>query len=178
MTGKEWIKLGNIAGVSVFGPDTVPEVEIEVDTINVHFCDFPEIENVKVIEQEGNPIGVVIYFKDGTKQKAICQKGDAFNLETGVALCLLKWFYALSADGSDGTKNANNAIREAIQIRENKLAEIEAEKEAEKIMREANRQYSEKRHKKALKRREARIEEMVEALSRFSKIAYGDKENN
>ncbi len=173
MTGKEWIKLGDIAGVSVFGSDTVPEVEI--DTVNVHFCDFPDIENVKVIEQEGNSIGVVIYFMDGTKQKAICQKGDTFDLETGVALCLLKWFYALEADGSDGTKNANNAIREALKIREDRLALIEEKKKREEEIKEANRQYSEKRHKKALKRRQARIEEMVEALSQFSKIAYGDK---
>lgn len=132
------------------------------------FFNKPMIKNVKVISQEGNPIGVLVFFEDGTKQKAICQKGDTFNLETGIAMCLLKWFYADKPDGSDGTKNANNAIKNAIKVRDKNLALIAEEKKKKAELKEANRKFEEKRHKKSLKRREARIREMVEAIERAS----------
>lgn len=37
-----------------------------------------------------NDRAVKVTFKDGTYEKAVCQKGDIFNKETGVYVCILK----------------------------------------------------------------------------------------
>lgn len=127
----------------------------------------PVTKDVKIIKQKnGDPIGVVVFFADGTKQKAVCQKGDTFDLETGIAMCLLKWFYADNAEGSHGTKNSNNAIREVIKVMNDNLALEEKAKEEEQRIKRKQEKNRKRKQKRAMNQREARIQEMTEAIKR------------
>ncbi len=72
------------------------------------------IKNVEVLTSEsvrlkkkGEPYETkvtVVTFKDGTKEKAVCDRRDKFNLETGITICLAKHM-------AGGQRNLYDAVR-------------------------------------------------------------------
>lgn len=92
--------------------ESTPQEIHEISVIAKGLCDcLEEITTISPVVQEGrlrkvvrrkplyeptvkqvifNEPATIVYWKDGTKTVVRCQKGDAFNKETGIALCYLK----------------------------------------------------------------------------------------
>jgi len=91
---------------------------------------------------------VEVTFRDGLKEKAVCQDGDVFSLEQAITICLAKHLIG-------GSSKYNNTIRRAIKDYENKLKRIKegaAEKERinkKKVKRLASKQRREEKRKEA-----------------------------
>ena len=48
--------------------------------------------DIRIVHDDGKPIGVIMDWSDGTKTKAICEKSDRdnFNLDFGLTICMMK----------------------------------------------------------------------------------------
>ena len=111
-----------------------------------------KVSNVKTIYHEGQPVGVKVYFTDGTAEKAICEEGDRpnFSLDFGITICLCKKLMG----GSHQYNNAIHKIRKDMEARAYAIALAEEKK------REANEAKQKARQEKARKKREAREREI------------------
>lgn len=98
---------------------------------------------------------VVAYFKDGTKEKAVVQDGDTFDVNTGLEICILKHM---------GTKygiNFQNAFRKnkkAIDKKHEKNIAKKVEAERKKNAAKA------KLERKKRKRKEEQIDTIAKAI--------------
>lgn len=112
----------------------------------------PAVTDAKTIYADGQPIGVKVYFADGTEEKAICEEGDRpnFNLDFGITICLCKKLMG-------GSHNYNSAIHKIRKDMEKRAYEKALEKEREK---ERNRKTQEVRQKIAKEKRDAREREI------------------
>ena len=94
---------------------------------------------------------VQIMFNDGTKEKAVCDSQDKFELETAISICISKKIMG-------GSREYHKAIKNGMKIYKNQVAEKEREDaEKEKLKRE-----NEKKIKKAEKRKKKKLEEQIE----------------
>lgn len=94
---------------------------------------------------------VEVTFKDGDKQKAVCQEPDVFSLEQAISICLTK--HLLGGSGA-----YNKAIRNGIRLYEKQL-------ETEKMIKAEEERIAKRRAKKAayMKRKaEKKREEQIE----------------
>ena len=117
-----------------------------------------EISDVKIL----SPNKVVqVIFEDGTSEKAVCDKEDTFNLETGITVCIAKKLLG-------GTKKYNKTIRNALKTMErNEKSKKEREDEEKRI--------ELKRQKMEEKRRERKIKAQEEAYYRAMKRIESEK---
>ena len=109
---------------------------------------------------------VVVWFDDGTEEKATVCEGDKFDLEYGISLCCLKHIY-----GRDGykamVKDFMRQIKSIDKAKEEKqkTEELIAKKKAKAARRKARHQEN---------RRKKRIAEMQEAIIGALKECNGD----
>ena len=135
---------------------------------------MPDIKDVKIIfGNEGEPRGVIVYFEDGTEQKAVCSGDDIFNFETGISICVTKKLLDKRTDGH-GHSVYNKIIEHAVKVYEHKEAKkekvkAEAERIAHKKVKRAEKCAARKAKKEA-EAREKRIQEQAEAYVRAMKI--------
>ena len=110
------------------------------------------VSNAKIIYNDGQPVGVKVYFADGTDEKAICEEGDRpnFNLDFGITICLCKKLL-----GGSGNYN-----RKMAKIHKDMEAKAYAAVLAEAKKREANEAKQKARQEEARKKREAREREI------------------
>lgn len=98
---------------------------------------------------------VVAYFKDGTKEKAVVQDGDTFDVNTGLEICILKHI------GTRYGINFHNAFRKnkkAIDKKHEKNIAKKAEAERKKNATKA------KLERKKRKRKEEQIDTIAKAI--------------
>lgn len=115
------------------------------------------IKDYKVYENKT----VILEFKDGTKEKAVCNEGDSFDLERGVELCVLK--HLLGVDGYKAiVKTAMKQIKAVDQVKEDK-------KKEEELIQRRKAKADRRKVRRLEKKREARINEMKEAYVRAIK---------
>lgn len=98
---------------------------------------------------------VVAYFKDGTKEKAVVQDGDTFDVNTGLEICILKHI------GTRYGINFHNAFRKnkkAIDKKHKKDIIKKAEAERKKNAAKA------KLERKKRKRKEEQIDTIAKAI--------------
>lgn len=110
------------------------------------------ISNVKTIYAEGQPIGVKVYFADGTDEKAICEEGDRsnFNLDFGITICLCKKLMG-------GSKAYNQKMKTIRKEMEDRAYAVALAKEKE---RQAKQEKHQEKLKAAQKKRDAREREI------------------
>lgn len=102
-----------------------------------------------------NDKAVVAYFKDGTKEKAVVQDGDTFDVNTGLEICILKHI------GTRYGINFYNAFRKnkkAIDKKHKKDIMKKAEAERKKNAAKA------KLERKKRKRKEEQIDTIAKAI--------------
>jgi len=122
---------------------------------------LPEIEDVEVI----NDCVTIVTFSDGTKEKAVLDKADIFNLEQGISICITKKLLA-QITGFGGTKVYNGLIKRAIKKHKAKLDSIEKSKQIEEQKKKKYDKIAAKKAKRKAAQREARINEQAEAYRR------------
>ena len=130
---------------------------------NIEICKYglPEIIDVEVI----NNCVTVVTFSDGTKEKAVLDKADTFNLEQGISICITKKLLA-QITGFGGTKVYNGLIKRAIKKYNAHLDSIEAQKQIEEQKKKKYEKIAAKKAKRKAAQREARINEQAEAYRR------------
>ena len=107
----------------------------------------------------------IVYFSDGSFEKAVCTDNDTFDIETGITICLCKKM--LKDLGGPTLSHLLRCAKHAIKDREEYLAYLEEEKEImkrRKAKAERNRQ----------RRAERRIMRIAEAIQKLSSEANGD----
>lgn len=129
--------------------------------IEIRKCGLPEIIDVEVI----NNCVTVVTFSDGTKEKAVLDKADTFNLEQGISICITKKLLA-QITGCGGTKVYNGLIKRAIKKYNAHLDSIEAQKQIEEQKKKKYEKIAAKKAKRKAAQREARINEQAEAYRR------------
>lgn len=112
---------------------------------------LPRVVDYKVYDDEnGNPKAMVVFFSDGSKERAVCEDGDTFNEEHGISVCVTK---RMMSEEGYGTKFYNAIIRDAIKAKKrNEQEKQKAENEAIQI-----RKRNEAKAEKVRAKREKRI---------------------
>lgn len=120
---------------------------------------IPKIERYSV-----NGPSIVVFFADGSKQVATCDVSDAFEVETGIMICILK---KLCGD------NVVSQVQRVVEAQEKKQAKEAKEKQLQKERKEAflakqKRMREKKLERKIRKEAEFRlaVEQKVKELSK------------
>lgn len=87
---------------------------------------MPLIKDIKTI----NDTVVIVYFGDGTTEKAVLNREDKFSFEQGISICLIKKMLSMISD-NHGSSVYNKMIKHCFDIY-NKNRESEKEKAAKK----------------------------------------------
>lgn len=131
----------------------------------------PFYEDVRVIDSNGTKV-TIVYFGDGTFEKAVCHKDDTYSLEQGISICVTKKILS-EITGLNGTTAYNRLIRKALKtMKDNRKAEEKAKQEsaAEELRRKKAAQKRQRRLAKiAERKREEAIEIQAEAYRRAMK---------
>ncbi len=122
---------------------------------------IPEVTDVEVI----NDCVTILTFADGTKEKAVLDKQDTFNLEQGISICLTKKLMSQLTFGN-GNKTYNKLIKSTIKKYFAKLDTIEEQKKTEEQKKKKYAKIAAKKAKRKEKQKEARINEQAEAYRR------------
>ena len=136
------------------------------------------VTDIRIVYDDGKPIGVIMDWADGVKTKAICEKSDRdnFNLDFGLTICMAKKMIDFMK--SRGMLDVNETYMKAIDSYHKLLKKKEVSKNAEKERIKAENEAKQKaRQDEARKKREARereIEIQKEAYLRAMKEYYGD----
>lgn len=112
---------------------------------------------------------VMVTFSDGTTEKAVLDRYDVFNIEQGIAICIMKKSFSNISYGN-GSSVYNKLVEYGLKAYNDILAaecKVEAEK-YEKEVREKRKaeKAQRKRERKAAEKREAEIEIQKEAYLR------------
>ena len=122
---------------------------------------IPEVTDVEVI----NNCVTILTFADGTKEKAVLDKQDTFNLEQGISICLTKKLLSQLTLGN-GNKTYNKLIKNTLKKYFAKLDAIEKQKKADEQKKKKYAKIAAKKAKRKEKQKEARINEQAEAYRR------------
>lgn len=121
--------------------------ENNMKKINTNF----KIKDYKVYENRA----VVVEFEDGTKEKAVCNEDDQFDLERGISLCVLKKIFGADEYKSI-VKTAMNQIKAIDKAKEDK-------KKEEELIARKKAKAAKKKARRLERKRNERVEEMKEA---------------
>ena len=130
------------------------------DNTDIPFVDRVETYNDRVVK---------VTFIDGTFTKSVCSENDAFDLDVGITICLMKrWL------GKDGNRLYNNLIRKIHKRMDQKERIAQKEKELRAEIREKERKMKAKKAAKKEKARQEQIEiqkqSYIEALKTVSGV--------
>lgn len=105
---------------------------------------MPAIKDVKIVKDKV----VIVFFVDGTQEKAVCAEGDTFSVENGISICLMK---KLLNDmcGCSGAGIYNNLVRHAMK----KVGAGKKKEEAEREKVKAEKAKRKKAHDDASERK-------------------------
>lgn len=117
------------------------------------------------------PVGVLIEFENGDKQKAVVQGDDWYDYETGVAICLFKELLCrITGEESErGTYLFNKLVKEALKSQRKFEEEQEKEEELQALIKHRRDKRFEKKKKRAEREAEKQIEIQKEAYIRAMK---------
>ena len=138
----------------LFSPDIV---SLNCSAIKISKC--PSIKDVNILVKDKV---VEVIFTDGTKQKAVCDEHDKFDLETEISICITKHLLG-------GTKEYNDAVRAGVKVHNDKLKKIEEEKKLKELIARKKAKRLAKKQKQAEKKREEAIAIQTEAYIRAMK---------
>lgn len=133
---------------------------------------IPAVKDVKVI---GDSV-VIMYFADGTTEKAVLNKEDTFSLEQGISICLTKKMLSMISEDS-GSSVYNKLVEHCLNVYKNNRQAEQDETQKKIADKEAAKKFKEKldrkKARKAAEKREAQIEIQKEAYLRAMKEYNG-----
>lgn len=136
------------------------------------------ISDIRVIHDDGKPIGVIMDWTDGTKTKSICEKADRdnFNLDFGLTICVTKKMieFLKLYDLVDSNETYMKFIDSCHKFLKNKEDAKIAEKERIKAENEAKQKAKQDEAHKRNEAREREIEIQKEAYLRAMKEYQDD----
>lgn len=124
---------------------------------------IPDVNYIEVI----NDRVIIVYFCDGTTEKAVLAKNDTFSLENGLSICLTKKLLSKVSNGN-GSSVYNKLIEYMIKTYEQQV-------EMERIEDEELKAFKEREEKKIVKakaKREKRLNAIREEQIEIQKEAY------
>ncbi len=132
---------------------------------------FDEVKDITLIkEKNGRECGVIIDFKNGNRQKAVCVGEDEFNLEVGITICLTKYLAEAYFHAKNGSATYNKAVEKCVKFLDKKDLKKREEEEKEKHIKAAKVKRAEKKARREARRlvqmREDAINVMTEAYVR------------
>ena len=147
----------------------IADVQIEYETVKdiiVNSNERDDKGNYKVEKKiTKKPVKVIVVFKNGDIQHAVCHKDDEFDFEIGISICIMKELLHFLGV-KNPTKTYNDLIKIGVAVYNEKqkfIQELQKQEEAKKI-REASKQR--RRQRKAAKKKEREIEILAEAIRR------------
>lgn len=130
--------------------------------------DFKIMDSIADIQVLNEKV-VMVTFSDGKTEKAVLDTYDAFNVEQGIAICIMKKCFSQISNGN-GSSVYNKLVEYGLKAYNDILAaksKAEAEKQEKEARAKRNAEKAErKRARKAAKKREAEIEIQKEAYLR------------
>lgn len=167
-------------GVIYNSPETMPKeanTHLYVEDGKVRLAIYKNGHRLKDIElidgiadiQVLNKKVVIVTFTDGDTKKAILDTYDTFNIEQGIAICIMKKYFSKISNGN-GSSVYNKLVEYGMKTY-NEIFTSKSKSEVEKQENEAKEKRNadkakRKREKKAAKKREAEIEIHKEAYLR------------
>lgn len=110
-----------------------------------------KIKDYKVYEDTA----LIVEFEDGTKEKAVCNEDDKFDIERGITICVLKHLFGVDGYKSM-VKKAMNQIKAVDKAKEDK-------KKEEELIARKKAKAARKKARRLERKRNERIEEMKTA---------------
>lgn len=124
--------------------------EVNKNTKEKNMKDF-KIKDYKVYEDTA----LIVEFEDGTKEKAVCNEDDKFDIERGITICVLKHLFGVDGYKSM-VKKAMNQIKAVDKAKEDK-------KKEEELIARKKAKAARKKVRRLERKRNERIEEMKTA---------------
>lgn len=152
---------------------TILTVNDDKDTIELSVYDDGKKKFTKTLIPDVNYIDVIndrviiVYFCDGTIEKAVLAKNDTFSLENGLSICLTKKLLSEVSNGN-GSSVYNKLIEYMIKAYEQQVEMERIEDEELKAFKERE----EKKIAKAKAKREKRLNAIREEQIEIQKEAY------
>lgn len=130
-----------------------------------------QIKDWKVVPNEENPRGIVMYFMDGTSERVVTRGEDKFDLDVGIQMCLFKKMIS-ERTNENGSSVMNKLVLHAKKVKKNneRFLEKTAAEEAERKRVRAN--LIEKKQRRAARRKKEQIEMMAEAYRKATGSTY------
>lgn len=121
-----------------------------------------DISDVSVIENNGEKKVVIVYFTDGTKEKAVLCDDDTFTLEQGISVCIAKKLLSNKLGSKYGSSIYNKIIDRAVKIYNKSQKEAQKKESEEAAKKEKYRKLIAKKQAKRVKRMEEERERQIE----------------
>lgn len=148
------------------------DVAGEDGCVKSSFRMMADIVDVSVIENGGKKKVVVVYFGNGTTQKAVLCDNDEFSLEQGISVCITK--HLLDHVVGHGSSLYNKVIDRGLKVYKNRIkAEETKAREAAEEKARRERKLAKKREKSA-KRAAAKREDQINILSAAIQRAFSN----
>lgn len=136
---------------------------------------FSQIKDYKVVPNEENPRGIIMYFMDGTSERVLIRGEDKFDLDIGIQMCLFKKILSDAMCEDYGSSVMNKLVLHAKKVKKNnerflvKTATEEAERKRVRTNLIAKKQ------RRSARRKQEQIEMMAEA---YRKAMDSNPEND
>ena len=128
---------------------------------------FPTIQPVITDYKVFNNKVVVVWFDDGTTEKATCDKLDVFDLERAIEVCIVKKKFGGS---NEYNKTVRRAMKQIAAIDKNK----KLEKEEQELLAKKKAKEIARKIKRIEKKRQEQIDMMAEAYLK-AMFAYDEE---
>lgn len=120
---------------------------------------MPDISKVKIIDTDKNKV-IIVFFTDGTSEKAVLSNGDTYSLEQGISICITKKIISDKTCGQ-GSAVYNKIIRHALKIIDDEKKETERKIRIENKIEERKRKKEIKKQKREEQNKKNRREEII-----------------
>lgn len=173
-------KDGFVFGATYNSPEKMPKeanTYLYVEDGKVRLATYKNghrLNDIELIEgiadiQILNKKAIIVTFTDGDNEKAVLDTYDTFNIEQGIAICIMKKFFSKISNGNGSSvynKLVEYGMKVCTDIIDSKYkAETERQEKEAKAKRIADKARR-KRERKAAEKREAEIEIQKEAYLR------------
>lgn len=133
---------------------------------------MPDVEKVKVIN---NKI-VVLFFADGSKEKAVLSDGDSFSLEEGITICILKKMLS-DCTKDNGTAIYNKIVKHVVKKYNDQIKADKDKKEKEEAEKRKEEKFIAKKKAREERKKAAERKEKVDII-RDALLEYYKCRNN
>lgn len=126
------------------------------------------IQKVDVFPNMNNPRAVEITFENGDKFRAECCKGDVFDLETGISICITKSIIAAFIGKATCTREYNRFIRQAVKVYKQGIKDKAAAEEEKKRIENRKKKAALKKQRRKERKQKEQAEMMADVWKMFS----------